>query len=85
MICFCFRVVRKSHTPRRGPIRPMGPAELLLEATFTDMRNGGDGDLSQAYKFAKKVRVSPAVVEISLDTVLSFLVYFLGSFFKRRD
>jgi hypothetical protein len=49
----------------------MGPAELLLEATFTDMRNGGDGDLSQAYKFAKKVRVSPAVVEISLDTVLS--------------
>jgi hypothetical protein len=33
----------------------MGPAELLLEATFTDMRNGGDGDLSQAYKFAKKV------------------------------
>lgn len=34
----------------------MGPAELLLEATFTDMRNGGDGDLTQAYKFAKKVR-----------------------------
>ncbi|KAG7370181.1 RalF-like Dot/Icm system translocated protein [Nitzschia inconspicua] len=38
----------------RGPTRPMGPSELLLEATFTDMRNGGDGDLSQAYKFAKK-------------------------------
>ena len=34
----------------------MGPAELLLEATFTDMRNGGGGDLSEAYKFAKKVR-----------------------------
>ena len=32
----------------------MGPAELLLEATFTDMRNGGGGDLSEAYKFAKK-------------------------------
>ena len=36
----------------------MGSAELLLEATFTDMRNGGDGDLSQAYKFAKKVRIT---------------------------
>jgi len=34
--------------------RTMGPAELLLEATFTDMRNGGGGDLSEAYKFAKK-------------------------------
>ena len=34
----------------------MGPAELLLEATFTVMRNGGGGDLSEAYKFAKKVR-----------------------------
>jgi hypothetical protein len=32
----------------------MGPAELLLEATFTDMRNGGGGNLSEAYKFAKK-------------------------------
>eukprot|EP00536_Pseudo-nitzschia_multiseries_P007846 jgi/Psemu1/240607/estExt_Genewise1.C_1890031 len=37
----------------RNP-RPMGPAELLLEATFTVMRNGGD-NLSEAYKFAKKV------------------------------
>jgi len=38
----------------RAPTRPMGSAELLLEATFTDMRNGGGGDISQAYKFAKK-------------------------------
>jgi len=37
----------------RNP-RSMGQAELLLEATFTDMRNGGGGDLSKAYKFAKK-------------------------------
>jgi len=37
----------------RNP-REMGPAELLLEATFTVMRNGGGGDLSEAYKFAKK-------------------------------
>lgn len=36
----------------------MGPAELLLEATFTVMRNGGGGDLSEAYKFLKKVRES---------------------------
>ena len=37
-----------------APSRPLGPAELLLEACFTDMRHGGDGDLTQAYKFAKK-------------------------------
>jgi hypothetical protein len=38
-----------------APTRPLGAAELLLEACFTDMRHGGDGDLTQAYKFAKKV------------------------------
>jgi len=38
----------------RAPSRPLGPAELLLEASMTDMRHGGDGDLRQAYKFAKK-------------------------------
>lgn len=37
-----------------APSRPLGPAELLLEACFTDMRHGGDGDLTKAYKFAKK-------------------------------
>ena len=34
--------------------RKIGPAELLLEATFTVMRNGGGGDLTEAYKFLKK-------------------------------
>jgi hypothetical protein len=38
-----------------APKRSLGPAELLLEACFTDMRHGGDGDLSQVYKFADKV------------------------------
>jgi brefeldin A-inhibited guanine nucleotide-exchange protein len=47
----------------RGPTRPMGQAELLLEAAFTDMRNGGDGDLSQAYKFAKKDLSSSEEIE----------------------
>ncbi|CAJ1959317.1 unnamed protein product [Cylindrotheca closterium] len=37
-----------------APKRPLGPSELLLEACFTDMRHGGDGDLSQVYKFANK-------------------------------
>ncbi|KAL3938388.1 MAG: hypothetical protein SGBAC_006689 [Bacillariaceae sp.] len=37
-----------------APKRPLGPSELLLEACFTDMRHGGDGDLSQVYKFATK-------------------------------
>jgi hypothetical protein len=35
----------------------MGPAELLLEATFMDLRHGGGGDLTKAYRFARKVRI----------------------------
>ena len=27
-----------------------------MEASFTDMRHGGDGDVRRAYEFAKKVR-----------------------------
>ena len=46
----------------RNP-RPMGPAELLLEATFTVMRNGGGVDLSEAHKFAKKVSLFPKIFE----------------------
>lgn len=37
-----------------APKRPFGKAELLLEASFTDMRHGGDGDLSRAYVLAQK-------------------------------
>lgn len=37
-----------------APVRPLGPAELLLEASFADMKHAGDGDLSQVYKFAEK-------------------------------
>jgi hypothetical protein len=62
---------QRSHQSCSGAVRQMGPAELLLEATFTDMRNGGDGDLSQAYKFAKKVRY-PSYEQIAGD-VLCFL------------
>ena len=40
-----------------APKRPLGPAELLVEACFTDMRHNGDGDLSTVYRFAhNKVR-----------------------------
>jgi hypothetical protein len=56
----------------------MGPAELLLEATFTDMRNGGDGDLSQAYKFAKKVRCDS--FEHMSGDFLSYLPIFVREF-----
>ncbi|KAL7559104.1 hypothetical protein ACA910_017516 [Epithemia clementina (nom. ined.)] len=34
--------------------RKLGPAELMLEASFTDLRHGGDGDLCRAYQLAKK-------------------------------
>lgn len=36
----------------------MGPAELMLEASFTDLRHGGDGDLRRAYILARKGETS---------------------------
>ena len=36
------------------PNRSLGKAELMLEASFTDLRHGGDGDLRRAYILAKK-------------------------------
>jgi hypothetical protein len=41
----------------------MGPAELLLEATFMDLRHGGGGDLIKAHRFAKKVSFADRKVE----------------------
>lgn len=38
--------------------RKFGPAELMLEASFTDLRHGGDGDLRFAYELAKRDDVS---------------------------
>lgn len=37
--------------------RSMGPSELMLEASLTDLRHGGDGDLRKAHLLARK---SPA-------------------------
>ena len=37
-----------------SPSRPLGTAELLVEASFADLRHGGDGDLSKAYSLKKK-------------------------------
>lgn len=34
--------------------RSLGKAELMLEASFSDLRHGGDGDLRHAYILAKK-------------------------------
>jgi hypothetical protein len=34
--------------------RSMGPAELMLEASLTDLRHGGDGDLRKAHLLARK-------------------------------
>eukprot|EP00551_Chaetoceros_affinis_P004309 CAMPEP_0203668256 /NCGR_PEP_ID=MMETSP0090-20130426/4937_1 /ASSEMBLY_ACC=CAM_ASM_001088 /TAXON_ID=426623 /ORGANISM="Chaetoceros affinis, Strain CCMP159" /LENGTH=2105 /DNA_ID=CAMNT_0050532651 /DNA_START=189 /DNA_END=6503 /DNA_ORIENTATION=+ len=38
-----------------GPTRPYGDSELLVEASFADLRHGGDGDLTKAYKLVEKV------------------------------
>lgn len=40
-----------------GTIRAYGDSELLVEASFTDLRHGGDGDLSKAYMLIEKVRM----------------------------
>ncbi|KAL7467733.1 hypothetical protein ACHAXS_007976 [Conticribra weissflogii] len=37
-----------------SPSRPLGTAELLVEASFADLRHGGDGNLSKAYSLKKK-------------------------------
>jgi hypothetical protein len=37
------------------PTRPYGQAELLVEASFADLRHGGDGDLSKAFTLVEKV------------------------------
>ncbi len=39
-----------------GHIRPYGDSELLVEASFADLRHGGDGDITKAYKLVQKVR-----------------------------
>eukprot|EP00984_Skeletonema_dohrnii_P005154 scaffold1815_cov147-Skeletonema_dohrnii-CCMP3373.AAC.6 len=36
-----------------SPSRPLGTAELLVEASFADLRHGGDGNLSKAYTLQK--------------------------------
>lgn len=38
----------------------------MLEASFTDMRHGGDGDLSRAYILAQKVSRKPTVGVIGI-------------------
>ena len=43
-----------------SPNRSMGPAELMLEASFTDLRHGGDGDLRRSYILAKKSEIADA-------------------------
>jgi len=42
-----------AHNEENAPRRPFGPAELMVEASFADLRYGGDGNLSQAYRLAK--------------------------------
>ena len=44
----------KAQSDESGPKRPLGPAELLVEASFADLRHGGDGDLSRLYGGRKR-------------------------------
>jgi hypothetical protein len=58
-----------------APMRPLGKAELLVEASFADMRHRGDGNLSQAYKLVQKVRLIYFVDE-DVVAVEQFLITF---------
>eukprot|EP00957_Ditylum_brightwellii_P110726 8444287-Ditylum_brightwellii.AAC.1 len=40
--------------PISAPTRPLGEAELLVEASFADLRHNGDGNLSRVHGLAKK-------------------------------
>jgi hypothetical protein len=59
------------------PNRSLGPAELLLEASFTDLRHGGDGNLRRAYVLAKLVRnMKPVMKFIGGIDYLTYLAAF---------
>ena len=51
---FLFTTHQNAFLPHSAPTRPLGTAELLVEASFADLRHGGDGDLSKAHGLAKK-------------------------------
>eukprot|EP00547_Thalassionema_nitzschioides_P000436 CAMPEP_0194204202 /NCGR_PEP_ID=MMETSP0156-20130528/3798_1 /TAXON_ID=33649 /ORGANISM="Thalassionema nitzschioides, Strain L26-B" /LENGTH=2109 /DNA_ID=CAMNT_0038930161 /DNA_START=16 /DNA_END=6345 /DNA_ORIENTATION=- len=48
------KFAEQSSSAERAPSRPLGEAELLVEASFADMRHGGDGNLSSAYELLSK-------------------------------
>lgn len=43
-----------THSDESSPSRPLGTTELLVEASFADLRHGGDGNLSKAHSLKKK-------------------------------
>ena len=58
-----------------GPTRPLGKAELLVEASFADLRHGGDGNLSRAHAIAKKVRLMKKVLEDNFSEHLTIWIF----------
>jgi Sec7-like guanine-nucleotide exchange factor len=48
------KFAERTRSEESAPKRPLGQAELLVEASFMDMRHGGDGNLSRAYELGKK-------------------------------
>lgn len=47
------KFAERAQSEESAPSRPLGRAELMVEASFADMRHGGDGDLSLAYELGK--------------------------------
>ena len=45
--------------PTSAPSRSLGKSELLVEASFADLRHCGDGNLTKAHDLVKKVSQHP--------------------------
>jgi hypothetical protein len=63
IVASCSPTHAREHFYYSTPNRSLGPAELLLKASFTDLRHGGDGNLRRAYVLAKMVRTNVKVHE----------------------
>ena len=48
------------------PTRSLGTSELLVEASFADLRHGGSGDLNIAHDLAKKVIIRELICGFEL-------------------
>lgn len=59
------KFAKLAHSEESAPVRPFGPAELLVEASFADLRYGGDGDLKKVHVLDAKKSNSTQISQIN--------------------